>query len=142
MIVDAGYFSEESDVRPEMLQAKYRLAQSDEALLRICRLCVAVQMHCQGMTLDAATRFIQDNAYLDRQPASQEASRGTYDPGYLFYTLGKLELLKLRDDYQKQEGANFSLQRFHDAVLDHGQIPIRYLRELLLKDPKIYNDVL
>ena len=59
---------------------------------------------------------------------------GTFDPGYLFYTLGKLQLLKLRSDFEKQEGAAYSLKKFHDTVCDHGQMPIRLLREILLKD--------
>ena len=67
--------------------------------------------------------------------------RGTYDPGYLFYTLGKLEWFKLRRDYQAQEGANYSLQKFHDEVLRHGEPPIRLLRELLLKDKNKWNEV-
>ena len=122
--------------------AKYRLAQSDEALLRICRLCVSIKMHCHGMSVDEATRFFRDNCYYEEKPARQEALRGTFDPGYLFYTLGKLQLLKLRRDFEKQEGANFSLKKFHDAVCDHGQMPIRFLREILLKDPASWEETL
>ena len=122
--------------------AKYRLAQSDEALLRICRLCVSVKMHCRGMSVDEATQFFRDNCYYEEKPARQEAMRGTYDPGYLFYTLGKLQLLKLRRDFEKQEGANFSLKKFHDAVCDHGQMPIRFLREVLLKDRESWEETL
>ena len=87
--------------------AKYRLAQSDEALLRVCRLCVSIRMHCQGMTVDEATHFFQDNCYYEAKPARAEAIRGTYDPEYLYYTLGKLQFLKLREDYRKQEGDRF-----------------------------------
>jgi hypothetical protein len=54
------------------------------------------------------------------KPARSEAMRGTFDPGYLNYTLGKLQILKLRDDYKAQEGANFSLKKFHDEMLKHG----------------------
>ena len=67
--------------------------------------------------------------------------RGTFDPGYLFYTVGKLEILKLREDYKKQEGSNYSLQKFNDAMLDHGMMPIRLLREILLKDKTTWNDI-
>lgn len=122
--------------------AKYRLAQSGDALLRICRLCVSVKMHCQGMTVDEATKFFMDNWYQGDKPSRQEATRGTFDPGYLFYTVGKLEILKLRDDYKKQEGGNFSLKKFHDEVLDHGMPPIRLLREQLLKDKNSWGNVL
>jgi uncharacterized protein (DUF885 family) len=122
--------------------AKYRLAQTDEALLRICRLCVSIQMHCQGMTVEEATRFFQDNCYYEQKPAHQEAVRGAYDPEYLYYTVGKLEILKLREDYRKQEGTKFSLQKFHDEVLRHGAPPIRLLREVMLKDHGIWNQTL
>ena len=128
MLIDEGYGGSGLE------GAKYRLAQSDEALLRICRLCVSIKMHCHGMSVDDATKFFRDNCYYEEKPARQEALRGTYDPGYLFYTLGKLQLLKLRRDFEMQEGAGYSLQKFHDAVCDHGQMPIRLLREVLLKD--------
>jgi uncharacterized protein (DUF885 family) len=120
---------------------KYRLAQSDEALLRLCRLCVAIKTHCEGMSLDAATKFFQDNCYYEEKPARQEATRGTYDPGYLYYTLGKLQILKLREDYHKQEGSRFSVQKFHDELLSHGMPPIRLLREVMLKDPAKWDEV-
>ena len=122
--------------------AKYLLAQTDEALLRLCRFCVSIQMHCQGMTVEQATKFFQDNCYYQPKPARQEAIRGAFDPEYLYYTLGKLEILKLRADYQKQQGANFSLIRFHDEILRHGAPPIRLLRERLLKDPALWDKVL
>lgn len=115
--------------------ASYRLAQSDEALLRVCRLCASVQMHCFGMSLDDATRFFVENCHYEEKPARQEAIRGTFDPGYCFYTLGKLQFLKLREDWKRQEGTAYSLQRFHDEVLRHGGPPLRLLRETLLKEP-------
>jgi len=114
--------------------AKYRLAQTDEALLRVCRLCVSIKMHCQGMTVDQGAKFFEENCYYEPKPAMQEAIRGTFDPEYLYYTVGKLEILKLREDYQKQEGDKYSLQKFHDEMLRHGCPPIRLLREVMLKD--------
>lgn len=122
--------------------AKYRMAQADEALLRLCRLCVSVKMHTQKMTVDEATKFFQDNCYYEEKPARSEAMRGTFDPGYFNYTLGKLQILKLRDDYKAQEGENFSLQKFHNQMLDHGMPPIRLLREIMLKDKTKWNEVL
>ena len=122
--------------------AKYRMAQADEALLRLCRLCVSIKMHTQNMTVDEATKFFQDNCYYEEKPARQEAMRGTFDPGYLNYTLGKLQILKLRDDYKAQQGAEFSLQKFHNELLNHGMPPIRLLRELMLKDKSKWGDVL
>lgn len=122
--------------------AKYRIAQSGDALLRLCRLCVSIKMHCQGMSVDEATTFFKDNWYQGEKPSRQEAIRGTFDPGYLYYTLGKLEILKLRADYRKQEGESYSLQNFHDRLLDHGMPPIRLLREILLKDKSQWDEIL
>ena len=138
MMLDEGFGNNGDSVQA----AKYRLTQSGDALLRICRLCVSVKMHCQGMTVDEGTKFFMDNWYQGDKPSRQEATRGTFDPGYLFYTIGKLEILKLRDDYKKQEGSNFSLKKFHDEVLDHGMPPIRLLREKLLKDKNSWEDIL
>jgi uncharacterized protein (DUF885 family) len=125
----------------EVKAAKYRLAQTDEALLRVCRLCVSIKMHCQGMTVDEAAKFFEENCYYEPKPARQEAIRGTFDPEYLYYTVGKLEILKLRNDYRKQEGDKFSLKKFNDEILRHGCPPIRLLREVLLKDAARWNEV-
>jgi uncharacterized protein (DUF885 family) len=122
--------------------AKYRMAQASEALLRLCRLCVSVEMHTQNMSVDQATKFFQENCYYEEKPARAEAMRGTFDYGYLNYTLGKLQILKLRDDYKAQEGEEFSLEKFHDEILKHGMPPIRLLRELLLKDKTKWDQVL
>jgi uncharacterized protein (DUF885 family) len=137
MVLDEGFGPNMPSrvAQPDAIKtAKYRLAQSDEALLRLCRLCVSIQMHCQGMTVAQATKFFQENCYYEEKPARQEAIRGSFDPEYLYYTLGKLQILKLRRDYQAQEGAAYSLQRFHDELLRHGMPPLRLLREVLLKD--------
>jgi uncharacterized protein (DUF885 family) len=99
-------------------------------------------MHCQGMTVEQATQFFEDNCYYEHKPARQEAIRGAYDPEYLYYTLGKLEFLKLRADYQRQEGASFSVKTFHDELLRHGAPPIRLLREVMLKDARLWDNAL
>jgi uncharacterized protein (DUF885 family) len=138
MMVDAGYGNTADTVK----NAKYHLAQSGDALLRLCRLCVSIKTHCQGISVDEGTKFLMDNWYQGDKPSRQEALRGTFDPGYCFYTLGKLQILKLRDDFQKQEGVNFSLKNFHNAMLDNGMPPIRLLRELLLKDSSKWNEIL
>ncbi len=122
--------------------AKYRMAQADEAMLRLCRLCVSIKMHTQNMTVDEGTKFFQDNCYYEEKPARTEAMRGTFDPGYLNYTLGKLQILKLRDDYKAQQGDEFSLQKFHNELLNHGMPPIRLLREIMLKDKSKWDQVL
>ena len=121
-------------VNDPVRNAKYALAQSGEALLRYCRLVCSIRLHTQGMTVDEATRFFMDNCHYAEEPSRQEALRGTYDPGYLFYALGKLEILRLRDDWRKQEGAAFSLARFHDEFLSHGAPPIPVVRQLMLTD--------
>jgi uncharacterized protein (DUF885 family) len=144
MMLDEGFGADPSATpsREEQLRAaKYLLAQADEALLRVCRLCVSIKMHCQGMTVDEATKFFQDNCYYEQKTARQEAMRGAFDPEYLYYTVGKLEIFKLREDYRKQEGTGFTLQKFHDEMLSHGAPPIRLLRELLLKDPGLWDRV-
>ena len=138
MVVDAGYGNTGDPIKT----AKYRMAQSGDALLRICRLCVSINMHCKGMNVDQATKFFMNNWYQGDKPSRQEALRGTFDPGYLFYTLGKLQILKLRDDYKKQEGDNYSLQKFNDAMLDNGMPPIQIMREILLKDKKSWSEIL
>ncbi len=134
MTVEEGFGRKDANDPNDLQGAKYHLAQSDEALLRICRLCVSIKLHTQGMSVEEATKFFEDNCYYEHKPAHQEALRGTFDPGYLFYTVGKLELLKLRRDYKEQEGSNYSLKKFNDAITDYGWPPVRYLREILLKD--------
>lgn len=138
MMVDEGFGNTGDPIKA----AKYRMAQSGDALLRICRLCVSIKTHCYGMNVDEATTFFMKNWYQGDKPSRQEAMRGTYDPGYLFYTLGKLQILKLREDYKKQEGSNFSLKKFNDAMLDNGMMPIQMMREVLLKDKKTWNEIL
>ena len=145
MMLDEGFGGPTSSSPSEedvKRAAKYRMAQADEALLRLCRLCVSIKMHTQNMSLDEATKFFQDNCYYEEKPARSEAMRGTFDPGYLNYTLGKLEILKLRDDYKAQEGDTFSLQKFHNELLNHGMPPIRLLREIMLKDQSKWDAVL
>ncbi|MGZ5504226.1 MAG: DUF885 domain-containing protein [Chthoniobacterales bacterium] len=145
MMLEEG-FGKSADPSPSEDQikraAKYRMAQSDEALLRLCRLCVSIKMHTQGMTVEEATRFFMDNCYYEEKPARQEALRGTFDPGYLNYSLGKLQILKLREDFRAQEGPVYSPKRFHDELLKHGMPPIRLLRQIMLKDKTKWTEVL
>lgn len=113
---------------------RYHLAQLSEALLRDCRFICAIKMHTQNMKVDEATQYFMENSYMEETPAIKEAERGTFDPGYLNYTLGKLMMLKLRDDWKAQEGDNYSLKRFHDTVLSFGAPPIPLVRKLMLKE--------
>ena len=86
------------------------------------------------MTLDEAAKFFMDNAFMEELPARKEAARGTFDPMYLNYTLGKLMILKLREDYRNERGDAFSLKEFHDKFLSFGAPPIPLVREMMLRD--------
>jgi hypothetical protein len=138
MMIDEGF----GDTGDPIKAAKYRMAQSGGSLVRLCRLCVSVNMHCKGMSVDEATKFFMENWFQGEQPSRQEATRGTYDPGYLYYSLGKLQMIKLREDYYRQEGDIFSLHEFHDLVLNQGMPSFRLLREKVLNDEKIWDEIL
>lgn len=123
MVLDEGYGNND---------AKLRLAQLIDALLRDCRFIVGLQMHTKGMTYDQAVDFFVKEGYQKRVSGEIEARRGTSDPTYLIYTLGKLQILKLRHDYQEKMGKKFSLQEFHDRFIDSGSLPIKLIRRELL----------
>jgi hypothetical protein len=123
MMVDEGWGNGDPHVR---------LAQLQAALQRECRLLVGLREHTQGMSVDDGTRFFEENAFMAHETAHREALRGTQDPLYGYYTLGKLEILKLRDDYKAKAGRSYTLEGFHDALLAHGDPPIALLRKMLL----------
>ncbi len=110
---------------------RYRLAQLQDALLRDCRYVASIRMHTGGWTWQDATRFFMENALLDRLPAEREAKRGTWDPGYLNYTLGKLMIKKLRADWFDRH-PYATLREFHDGFLALGAPPLGLVREHLL----------
>jgi hypothetical protein len=145
MMIDEGFggtASPEPSADEIHRAAKYRMVQAQAAMVRLARLCVSIKMHTQDMTVEEGTKFFQEHCYYEEKPARAEAMRATFDLGCLNYTLGKLQLLKLRKDYQEQEGSNFSLKKFHDELLSHGMPPIRLLRELMLKDKAKWGEVL
>jgi uncharacterized protein (DUF885 family) len=111
---------------------RLRLGQLQDALLRDARYIVGIQMHTGQMTVDQATDFFVKEGYQPRPIAEKETKRGTSDPTYLVYTLGKLEILKLRDDYKNKKGAQFSLAEFHDSFLKQGTAPLKLVRRALL----------
>jgi uncharacterized protein (DUF885 family) len=111
---------------------KLHMAQLQGALIRDARYIAGISMHTQKMTLEQATDLFEKQAYMPHGPALREAMRGTSDPTYLVYTLGKLEILKLRGDYQKEKGNKFSLEDFHTRFVQQGYPPIRLIRESLL----------
>ena len=111
---------------------RLRLAQLQDALLRDCRLVASIGMHTRQMSLAQATTMMADQCFQPASVAPKEARRGTSDPGYFSYTLGKLEIQKLRADVQAKEGAAFTLAHFHDRFLNAGLIPIAMIRREIL----------
>jgi uncharacterized protein (DUF885 family) len=111
---------------------KLHLAQLQDALLRDCRLVASVKMHTQGMSLADAARMMADQCFQPPPVAYKEARRGTSDPGYFSYTLGKLMILKLRHDVQAKEGPAFTLAHFHDRFLDAGLVPLKIIRREIM----------
>ncbi|HEY7006917.1 MAG TPA: DUF885 domain-containing protein [Sphingomicrobium sp.] len=111
-----------------------KLGQLAEALIRLCRLVVGLRLHCEDLSVEQGVRFFRDEAYLEEAAARREAERGTFDPSYVLYSLGKLMVLKLREDYTAKVGARFSLREFHDTLLGNGTVPLWLHRNLMLGD--------
>jgi hypothetical protein len=111
---------------------KLRLAQLDAALLRLCRYLVGIRLHTAGMTYEQAVEFFMREGYQARTNAEREARRGTLDPTYLVYALGKMEILRLREEWRRQLGDSFRIGDFHDRLLSYGSPPIKILRMAML----------
>ncbi|NMO21070.1 DUF885 domain-containing protein [Pyxidicoccus fallax] len=126
MMLDEGYGG-------TGLQAdKLRLNQLALYLQRLARYVAGLSLHTRGMTYEEAVRLFEQEAYMTRVNAEREARRGTSDPTYLVYALGKKMLMELREDAKAKWGKDFSLQRFHDAVVSYGYPPVPIVRRLLL----------
>jgi uncharacterized protein (DUF885 family) len=123
MVIDEGFHAD---------QPKYRLAQIQDALLRNARFIVGIKMHTQGMTLAQAEEFFQKEGYQPGPVAKSETKRGTADATYGYYTMGKLMIMKLREDYRAKMGAAYSLQGFHDAFIKLGPLPLPLVRKAML----------
>src|SRR5215510_5411622 len=115
---------------------KLKLGQLADALLRLCRFVVGIREHTLGMTLDQGTHFFMENGYMGETPARIEAERGTFDPTYLVYSVGKLAILKLREDYRREQKQDFSLEDFHNRLLSDGNAPLWVHRQMLLPGDK------
>lgn len=111
---------------------RYRLAQVQDALLRDVRFIVGIKMHTEGMTVEQARDMFANEAYLPGPVAESEAKRGTSDATYGYYTMGKLMILKLREDYKKKQGDAYSLKDFHDTFIKLGPLPLPLIRRAML----------
>ena len=123
LVSDEGFAAEDP---------RYRLAQVSEALTRICRMIVGLRLHSGEWTIDQAAELFERDAHLPAPAARQEATRGTYDPTYGGYFLGKLAAMKLRRDYDAAKGDQFNLREFHERVMTNGIAPWWAHRQLLL----------
>ncbi len=122
MILDEGFSND----------PKMRIGQLQDALLRDARYIVGIEMHTGKRTMEQGVEFFEKEGFQTHEMADRETKRGTSDPTYLYYTLGKLQILKLREDYRKMKGAQFSLAEFHDAFMRQGFPPIKIVRRALL----------
>jgi uncharacterized protein (DUF885 family) len=113
---------------------RLRLAQLHAALTRLCRYLVGINLHARGMSYEEGVEFFVREGYMERTNAEREALRGTLDPTYLVYTLGKMEITRLREDYRRLQGDGFRLGEFHDRLLSYGMPPVKILRMALLGD--------
>jgi uncharacterized protein (DUF885 family) len=123
MMLDQGYGNHDP---------KLRFGQLIDALLRDCRYIVGIEMHTGNMSYEQGIKFFMKQAYMSHAYAERETKRGTSDPTYLVYTLGKLEILKLREDYHRKVGSTFNLEQFHDEFVKQGGIPIKIIRKNML----------
>ena len=113
---------------------KVHIVQLSEALVRDCRFVVGIKLHTQGMSVKEGAQCFETQAFQQPANAYEEARRGTYNPTYLYYTLGKLEIYKLRDDYRRAKGSAYTLQGFHDDFVRQGSLPIPLMRRVMLGD--------
>jgi uncharacterized protein (DUF885 family) len=123
MMLEAGFGRQDYAIK---------LGQLAESLIRLARFVVCIKLHCEDMSVEQGVRFFREEAFMEEASARREAERGTFDPTYLVYSVGKLMLLKLRQDYKAQQGKAFSLKTFHDTLLGQGTAPFWLHRELML----------
>ena len=112
--------------------AEMKVGQLSNALLRNCRYLSAIGLHARGMSVAQSEELFKNECYQDAGNSKQQAARGTYDPGYLNYTMGKLMIRKLRDDWTK--GDRTKWKAFHDEFLSYGGPPIPMVRKAMMKE--------
>ena len=125
MVMEAGFARGDDAIE---------LGQIVEKLLRLARLVVGIRLHADDLSVEQGVRFFREEAYLEEAGARREAERGTFDPDYALYAVGRLMLVKLRDDLEAREGSAFSLKSFHDRLLGQGSVPLWLHRTLFLGD--------
>jgi hypothetical protein len=125
MMIEAGFGRNEYSIQ---------LGQLAEALIRLARFVVCIKLHAEDMSVEQGVRFFREEAFMEESSARREAERGTFDPTYLVYSIGKLMLLKLRQDLKQKQGKSFSLRAFHDTLLANGTAPFWLHRQLMLGD--------
>ena len=123
MMVEAGFRRNDQT---------FKLGQLAEALIRLGRFIVSIRLHVQDWSVEQGVRFFRDECFMEESSARREAERGTFDPTYLVYSVGKLMLLKLRRDYKEQQGAKYSQRAFHDQLLGNGTATFAVHRQLML----------
>jgi uncharacterized protein (DUF885 family) len=133
MLLDEGLAQSlyPNDARRQKL---LRLGQLQEALLRNARFIVGIKLHTGAFTFEQGVDFFVKEGYQSRAVGTVETKRGTADPTYLYYTLGKLQILKLRADLQAKQGKDFNLKQFHDDFMRQGFAPIKIVRRAMLHD--------
>lgn len=116
-------------------EPELHIGQLLNALLRNVRYMCAIGLHTQGMTVAQCEQMFKEKAYQDAGNARQQAARGTYDPGYLNYTLGKLMIRKLREDWSSSRGGREAWKLFNDEFLSYGGPPIPLVRSQMMPGP-------
>jgi len=136
MMLDEGYAAPPANATPEQIrEAKLiRLGQLQDALLRDARFVNSIKLHTGQFTFEQAVDFFVKEGYQSHSVGLVETKRGTADATYLYYTLGKLEIMKLREDLKKQQGSAFNLQAFHNDFMRQGFAPIKIIRKTMLHD--------
>ena len=132
MMLDEGFGPQGNDVKSKRELNMLRMGELLEALLRNARFVVGIKLHTGEMTFDQAVNFFEKEGYQSHATSVVETKRGTSNPTYLYYTLGKLEILKLRADVKAKQGAAFNLQKFHDDFMRQGFPPIKIVRRAML----------
>lgn len=118
--------------KQKLEQKKLELVQIHDALLRVCRYIVGIEMHTRGLSYDKGREFFIKEGFMEKANAERETKRGTKDPTYLVYTLGKLKIIALKAEYQAKMGDKFDQKDFHDRFLKCGFPPLKVVRTEVL----------